>query len=197
MNIWTTGVFFTFCSWIWALTTRYSADGGFWLATSSSVSLSQLRRGSRASWNFPQCNRASCSWAILSATWKQRPSGASPGFSHGEGRTLWGVPSCWASSSAGWWSPGRAPAPGCPCAWRRSGSDPDPRRWCAAAWAGCCPPAAAPPPDRRQKVWFNPFRGGNISHFQGLNAEIQQTFLLVYCIYSLKFDPFTDLELSR
>ena len=61
----------TFCSWIWALTTRYSADGGFWLATSSSVSLSQLSRGSRASWNFPQCNRASCSWAIRSATWGQ------------------------------------------------------------------------------------------------------------------------------
>lgn len=59
----------TFCSWIWALTTRYSADGGFWLVTSSSVSLSQLSRGSRASWNFPQCNRASCSWAIRSATW--------------------------------------------------------------------------------------------------------------------------------
>lgn len=59
---------FTFCSWIWALTTRYSADGGFWLTTSSSVSLSQLSRGSSASWNFPQCNRASCNWAIRSAT---------------------------------------------------------------------------------------------------------------------------------
>lgn len=51
------------------MTTRYSAEGGFWLATSSSVSLSQLRRGSKASWNFPQCNRASCNWAIRSATW--------------------------------------------------------------------------------------------------------------------------------
>lgn len=58
----------TFCSWICALTTRYSADGGFWLAISSSVSLNQLNRGSRASWNFPQCKRASWSWAILSAT---------------------------------------------------------------------------------------------------------------------------------
>lgn len=62
----------TFCSWIWALTTRYSADGGFWLATSSSVSLNQLNKGSRASWNFPQCNKASCSWAMRSATWRRR-----------------------------------------------------------------------------------------------------------------------------
>lgn len=61
----------TFCSWIWALTTRYSADGGFWLATSSSVSVSQLNKGSRASWNFPQCNKASCSWAMRSATWRK------------------------------------------------------------------------------------------------------------------------------
>lgn len=35
---------------------------------SSSVSASQLSRGSRASWNFPQWSKASCSWAILWAT---------------------------------------------------------------------------------------------------------------------------------
>lgn len=58
----------TFCSWIWAFTTLYSAEGGFWLEMSSSVSASQLSSGSRASWNFPQCNRASCSWATRWAT---------------------------------------------------------------------------------------------------------------------------------
>lgn len=36
---------------------------------SSSVSASQLSKGSKASWNFPQCNRASCSCAILWATY--------------------------------------------------------------------------------------------------------------------------------
>lgn len=66
----------TFCSWICAFTTLYSADGGFWLEMSSSVSASQLSNGSRASWNFPQRSRASCSWAILWATCRHAaPSG--------------------------------------------------------------------------------------------------------------------------
>lgn len=60
----------TFCSCICALTTLNSADGGFWLAMSSSVSVSQLSSDSRASWNLPQCNRASCSWAERSAICK-------------------------------------------------------------------------------------------------------------------------------
>lgn len=60
----------TFCSCIWALTTLNSADGGFWLATRSSVSMSQLSRDSRASWNLPQWRRASCNCAARWATWK-------------------------------------------------------------------------------------------------------------------------------
>lgn len=59
------------------------------------------------------------------------------------------VPACWVSSIAGWWSPGRAPVPGCRCVWRRSGSDPDPLRWRAVASAECCPPALSPRPGRR------------------------------------------------
>lgn len=60
----------TFCSCIWALTTLNSADGGFWLATRSSVSMSQLSRDSRASWNLPQWRRASCNCAARWATWE-------------------------------------------------------------------------------------------------------------------------------
>lgn len=61
------------------------------------------------------------------------------------------VPACWVSSIGGWWSPGRAPAPGCRCVWRRSGWDPDPLRWRAAALAECCLPALSPQPERRRK----------------------------------------------
>lgn len=61
------------------------------------------------------------------------------------------VPACLVSSIGGWLSPGRAPAPGCRCVWRRSGWDPDPLRWRAAALAECCLPALSPQPERRRK----------------------------------------------
>ncbi len=63
---------FTFCSCNWALTTLYSGDGGFWLATISSVSANQDSRESSASVNFPDCNSALSRLLSRSDTWRMK-----------------------------------------------------------------------------------------------------------------------------